>query len=750
MELAYEVALRRIYEARKKNSPILNLNAIGLTKLPSEIQGLSQLKELHLSDNRFAEFPEIVLSLRGLEYLDLAENNLVAIPSSISKLRKLQTLCLSENRLIVLPDTLAKLKRLKKLILGSNLLSELPEVVLELENLEFLCLSRNQIHTLDIPFGRLKNLKKLRLDNNKLGANVTRIFKCTSLEVLDIASNDIDAISEEIGRLKELRELYLDNNMLQSLPTALVKLIRLRCLSIDGNPFQVFPSIVCNLAWLERLHCSRTLIKEFPTSIRKMKNLERLWSSENKFYGFPVAVCDLPDLSYLGLSDCGLNSLPSEIKRLKRLSYLELSHNKLTYLPEGIGELLNLTTLNVSSNLLSEIPKNLVKLNNLKTLELANNRYTELPLWLSSLPNLTELGLHRNPLNDNSPFLDKGFVGVYQKLLANHRERIRVSVIKIADGLKGVFQQYLTDFENFLRETEQILIQFNTKQVKNGLEIEIELPANHDESTEGRIQDALNKYLSLIHPINHDKLNELLSSYLKKATQLTQEYYRNKVSQFLHNLPIAQERINEKNQVELLKDEVKELKHLVTKTIDSARKRTLEVTEPHADILQLVKAANELKQMTLLSAKLPIPFNGTSVFFKLSEILLFKIGDENNEKDRKLYCYHLNHTKRVYLDSKFIDRTEHDVLFSYRKIMVDLTLDEVLSTWPQHFVWVNRKCVVNPYFIFAISNIEKKGIIQMEHIPFPIEVFAEKRKEVWRILLEHPYLKGVIASDISH
>ena len=61
-----------------------------LVSLPTSIQKLNQLEELHLYDNRLTELPSEIGDLKELWRLDVSNNQLVSLPTSILKLNQLK------------------------------------------------------------------------------------------------------------------------------------------------------------------------------------------------------------------------------------------------------------------------------------------------------------------------------------------------------------------------------------------------------------------------------------------------------------------------------------------------------------------------------------------------------------------------------------------------------------------------------------------------------------------------------------
>jgi internalin A len=197
-QAAYEEAQEQIARRRELQGRLLNLNGLGLTRLPSEIGQLSALTRLFLHDNQLTSLPPEIGQLSALTVLYLDANQLTSLPPEICQLYELTGLQLNFNQLNSLPPEIGQLYELKELYLNDNHLTSLPPEI-----------------------GRLSALTKLYLNDNHL----------TSLP-------------PEIGRLSALKELYLNDNQLTSLPPEISRLKHLSALFLHGNPGLGIPDSV--------------------------------------------------------------------------------------------------------------------------------------------------------------------------------------------------------------------------------------------------------------------------------------------------------------------------------------------------------------------------------------------------------------------------------------------------------------------------------------------------------------------------
>ncbi|KAL7738003.1 hypothetical protein ACLKA6_006361 [Drosophila palustris] len=159
-----------IETARNELVNIVNLESNLLTKVPYELQNMSEL----LTD------------------LNLAKNQISFIPSFISQFSRLVHVNLSCNLLRNLPLEFAGLKALRELNISHNRLNLLPSCIYELENLESLFANDNKISEVDA-------------SDNGLGA-----LPC--LSVLDLSNNDIQFVPPVLGNLTNIVDLQLSGN----------------------------------------------------------------------------------------------------------------------------------------------------------------------------------------------------------------------------------------------------------------------------------------------------------------------------------------------------------------------------------------------------------------------------------------------------------------------------------------------------------------------------------------------------------
>ncbi len=212
-ELKLQAARKSMLSAFGRSSPILWLEKLNLTIVPSQvISKIAQLKTLSLTENNIREFPPI--SLPELTWLSICENRIHEFPTKgLENLPKLEELAIASNHITrVPPGSLRNQPKLKSLDLSSNQIEEVP--TLDGKELRSLNLSKNAIK--ECPPSSLSEciaLEVLDLAKNQLKEFPQSLP--TSLCCLILSNNPIEQIkSTDLSPLKQLKELFLNSNTL--------------------------------------------------------------------------------------------------------------------------------------------------------------------------------------------------------------------------------------------------------------------------------------------------------------------------------------------------------------------------------------------------------------------------------------------------------------------------------------------------------------------------------------------------------
>lgn len=271
-------------ETRIISVEFTNISSIGVDAL----QGLPNLQELHLSNNKLRTLPS------GL----------------FQDLPKLHTLDLTGNFLEDLPvEIFGKATSLKQLALSGNRLSTLrPLWFQDLQHLDFLDLSNNQLN--DVPhscFSKLENLTTLQLSQNSLRTLSPQMLDgLPKLEKLDLEGNQLQSIDNNTFQaVSHLKFIFLQNNSLTNLPAGTFKpLDQLEFLDVSSNQLTTwdpqFSSKVTTLnldlsrnPWACNCHLLPLLKKLKHPSISLYSKQEMLCATPKSFQGQSLIFVDI-------------------------------------------------------------------------------------------------------------------------------------------------------------------------------------------------------------------------------------------------------------------------------------------------------------------------------------------------------------------------------------------------------------------------------------------------------------------------
>ena len=135
----------RIFSLKKLE--VLDLRENVIEKLPNELSGFPNLRELVVCNNQLTNFPAS-LCVNGnfrnsLCLMDVSHNQIEALPPQICELDSLVSLKVDYNRLETLPHTIGRMKKLRFLSATMNKMKTLPASFMQLR-LETLHLFANQ------------------------------------------------------------------------------------------------------------------------------------------------------------------------------------------------------------------------------------------------------------------------------------------------------------------------------------------------------------------------------------------------------------------------------------------------------------------------------------------------------------------------------------------------------------------------------------------------------------------------------
>ncbi|KAM6982527.1 leucine-rich repeat neuronal protein 1 isoform 1-T2 [Tautogolabrus adspersus] len=297
----------------------VDCNELHLQRIPANVSADTQV--LLLQSNNISSISTELQSLTNLTELDLSQNHFTQVSSmGLSSLGRLVTLYLEENHIEELEDfSLRNLSSLEELYMNHNRISSIGPKA----------------------FAGLTNLLRLHLNSNRLVAIDSRWFESLpSLEILMIGENPILGLEEKnFLPLSRLHSLVLAGMGLASVPSAaFLGLDYLESLSFYDNRLRSVPrdalSVLPNLKFLDlnRNPISRVQQGDFQ-NLQHLEELslnnmdELLMVERGAFQNLPeiakVEICSNPRLSYIDpLAFSDLSSLRTLLLHSNQLGLL--------------------------------------------------------------------------------------------------------------------------------------------------------------------------------------------------------------------------------------------------------------------------------------------------------------------------------------------------------------------------------------------------------------------------------------------
>lgn len=187
--------------SRLQNTVHVSLENNALKSLPEEITQLRNVENVNLSYNQLTELPGSIGNMRRLNYLMVSHNQLSSLPDSLWNVG-IQTLHLSNNLFAEFPEVITELSSLKYLYLNENQLTELPETIGYLDQLEQIYADDNAIGFLPESLEILPNCAIMSFKNNQLTELPLSIAFMPALRELYINGNHLVDVSMVPGILR--------------------------------------------------------------------------------------------------------------------------------------------------------------------------------------------------------------------------------------------------------------------------------------------------------------------------------------------------------------------------------------------------------------------------------------------------------------------------------------------------------------------------------------------------------------------
>lgn len=161
----------------------LQLNNCNITKLPTSIQNLKNLKALHVRSNKdIKAIPEWINTLTNLEILDVANCD-IENEFDVSSLTNLKQLVLDGNvKLQKLPKNTRNAKGMVRITASNCNLIELPDDILQLHNLCILDFNANKkLKKVSPEITKLKDLLTFNIDDTSIESDVIKSLKANAV-----------------------------------------------------------------------------------------------------------------------------------------------------------------------------------------------------------------------------------------------------------------------------------------------------------------------------------------------------------------------------------------------------------------------------------------------------------------------------------------------------------------------------------------------------------------------------------------
>ena len=222
MDVSYDI-IRQLTNLQQ-----LHLTENNIENLPEEFKDLTNLRTLSLNMNKFEHIPDAIFNLSNLEYLNLSDNNIKSVSYELSNLVNLTDLKLKNTNISYIPDEIGKLTKLINLNATFNFIEKIP---IQIEN--------------------LINLNTLKLSNNNIEEIPEEFYKLTNMKEIDFSKNNILTISKNIQHLTNLEKLNIHTNCITVIPIEIIHCINLQILSYHSNEIKYIPPQV--VRFLNRL-----------------------------------------------------------------------------------------------------------------------------------------------------------------------------------------------------------------------------------------------------------------------------------------------------------------------------------------------------------------------------------------------------------------------------------------------------------------------------------------------------------------
>ncbi|XP_028302341.1 leucine-rich repeat neuronal protein 1-like [Gouania willdenowi] len=323
-----------------KEAITVDCNDLRLTQIPTNLSIDTQV--LLLQSNAISHTNGELEALSNLTELDLSQNNFSTIEAvGLKKMNHLTTLHLEENQISQLPDhCLGNLSNLQELYINHNKISSIsPQAFAGLHSLLRLHLNSNKLNVIDSRwFEETPNLEILMIGENPVIGLLDMNFKPLSrLRSLVLAGMDLtDVPGNAFVGLDSLESISFYDNKLVRIPQhALQRVLNLKFLDLNKNPVKkIQEGDFSNMLRLKELGINNMmeLVSIDRYALDNLPELTKLEVTNNPKLSFihRLAFRDMPSLESLMLNNNALTALyQHSVEVLPNLREISLHSNPL-------------------------------------------------------------------------------------------------------------------------------------------------------------------------------------------------------------------------------------------------------------------------------------------------------------------------------------------------------------------------------------------------------------------------------------
>lgn len=190
-----------------------------MSSVTPQINSMMHLISLNISDCAFTSFPQEITHISHLETLRAENNDFGTVPN-IENISMLHELRLSNTGLNDFPAGIYQLPNLRNLHIHNNQISSISSDIINLSNLMYLSISHNELKSLPSELFDISSFVGLHADSNSLYSLPDNIVNL-NIEHISVRNNRISHLPSNIGYASNLVLIDVMANRLKELPSSL-------------------------------------------------------------------------------------------------------------------------------------------------------------------------------------------------------------------------------------------------------------------------------------------------------------------------------------------------------------------------------------------------------------------------------------------------------------------------------------------------------------------------------------------------